>query len=278
MRAEPGRANQKRSRGQSGICPSCRQRGVTTAPLPLQPNHFAYTRSWFGSRAGRTLQKGPAKHQCAPIAWGCFFSALPVLPAPEPALQGFAMSVLVGEHPLPTPQALGTPQLTVGTTYIGSLELGSTPAALASVLCPGKSHGLHCFNPGHRALVTHRWGELQREGTDTEALRSVFPASAYFQGAPVPHRATQCDGRCGKEQAASKGSHAVGGASRHWRSEPGGDNIREGFITASLLPKATFITSMSLMKRRLYFLGSMNPPIVTCLLSGKSGLSLPELV
>lgn len=54
--------------------------------------------------------------------------------------------------------------------------------------------------------------------------------------------------------------------------------FREGFITASLLPEATFITSMSLMKRRLYFLGSMNPPIVTCLLSGKSGLSLPKLI
>lgn len=54
--------------------------------------------------------------------------------------------------------------------------------------------------------------------------------------------------------------------------------LKEGFTTASPLPEATFITSTSLMKRRLYFLGSMNPPIVTCLLSGKSGLSLPELV
>lgn len=54
--------------------------------------------------------------------------------------------------------------------------------------------------------------------------------------------------------------------------------FREGFRTASPLPEAAFITSMSLMKPRLYFLGSMNPLIVTCLLSGKSGLSLPELV
>lgn len=54
--------------------------------------------------------------------------------------------------------------------------------------------------------------------------------------------------------------------------------FREGFTTASPLPEATFIPSMSLMKLRLYFLGSMNPPIVTCLLSGKSGLSLPERV
>lgn len=52
----------------------------------------------------------------------------------------------------------------------------------------------------------------------------------------------------------------------------------KGFTAASPLPEAAFITSMSLMKQRLYFLGSMNPPIVTCLLSGKSGLSLPELV
>lgn len=110
------------------------------------------------------------------------------------------MSVFLDETPLRTAQALGTPQLTPGTPYIGSSELGSTPTGLASVLCPGKSHSLHCFNPGHRVLVTHRWGEPQREGTDTEALRCVFPASAYFQGAPVPRGAERVMGDAGRSR------------------------------------------------------------------------------
>lgn len=59
---------------------------------------------------------------------------------------------------------------------------------------------------------------------------------------------------------------------------PMGTALREGFTTAPLLPEAAFITSVSLMKQRLCFLRSMNPPLVTCLLSGKSGLFLPDLV
>lgn len=246
--------------------------------MPLRSKHFAYTRSWFGSRTGRTLHKALAKHHCAPIAWGCLFSALPLLPAPKPALQGLAVSVFLDETPLRTAQALGTPQLTPGTPYIGSSELGSTPMGLTSVLCPGKSHSLHCFNPGHRVLVTHRWGEPQREGTDTEALRCVFPASAYFQGAPVPRGAERVMGDAGRSRLPLKKamlSEELPGICTLSLVET---TFREGFTTASPLPEAMFITSMSLMKRRLYFLGSMNPPIVTCLLSGKSGLSFPELV
>lgn len=40
---------------------------------------------------------------------GLPLSALPLLPAPEAALQVFVVSTLLGEHPSQTPQALGIP-------------------------------------------------------------------------------------------------------------------------------------------------------------------------
>lgn len=45
-----------------------------------------------------------------PSRWGCPFSALPLLPAPEPALQGLVVPMILGEHPSQTPQALGIPR------------------------------------------------------------------------------------------------------------------------------------------------------------------------
>lgn len=41
--------------------------------------------------------------------WGYLFSALPLLPAPELALQGLVVPVILGQHPSQTPQILGIP-------------------------------------------------------------------------------------------------------------------------------------------------------------------------
>lgn len=167
------------------------------------------------------------------------------------------------------PQALGIPhRLQVLLTS----KLG-----LTRVLCPGTATACTALSQG-TVPSSHFSGEKHRGKGQTQRHKSAFFQAQRFQGAPVPPESPTCDGRSGKEQAPSGGSRPVRGASRHLHSEPCGDNISGRIHTASLLPEAAFITSMSLMKRRLCFLGSMNPRIVTCLLSGKSGLSLPELV
>ena len=104
---------------------------------------------------------------------------------------------------------------------------------------------------------------------DTEALRCIFPGSAYFQGAPVPHRATHVMGDVGRSRLPLKEATLSEELPSICALNLVETTFREGFTTASPLPEAAFITSMSLMKQRLYFLGSMNPLIVTRLLSGK---------
>lgn len=85
--------------------------------------------------------------------------------------------------------------------------------------------------------------ELGRAGTQS---------TAYFQGFPAPWSRATWDGAL---------RMTVRGA------EP---TFGEGFTAAPPLPEAAFITGVPLTKRRLCLLGSMNPPLVTCLLSGKS--------
>lgn len=85
--------------------------------------------------------------------------------------------------------------------------------------------------------------ELGRAGTQS---------TPYFQGFPAPRSQATWDGAL---------RMTVRGA------EP---TFGEGFTAAPPLPEAAFITGVPLTKRRLCFLGSMNPPLVTCLLSGKS--------
>lgn len=84
-----------------------------------------------------------------------------LLPAPEPALQGIFVSVLLGEHPSQTPWLW---EFHADSTGEPDVEAGSRLGAL-----PWHSHSLHCFEPGHCALVTLRWGETHREEADTEA-------------------------------------------------------------------------------------------------------------